>query len=251
MSNVHKLGRICSVCECPIIDRSKSGCCNKHRDRTGKNNSFYGRKHKPETVAQMKIATAIASKELWKDSSYREKVIKGISKPRRESFKEEQSVRIKQWYCDNPEQRNIRSHKMARSWKEGKISVDSDGFSSNESKLEKDLFEALCLECNIVKKSVFVDDGHTFMPDMIALNEGVVIEFFGDYWHANPKKYTSDDNIRGKLVQEIWDRDEKRIKQLEGLGYQVQVVWESEFKDDPEYIVKRISTYLNWESCSF
>jgi len=34
--------------------------------------------------------------------------------------------------------------------------------------------------------------------------------------------------IRHLTAQEIWDYDARRIKELEVLGYQVQIVWECE-----------------------
>ena len=40
MSLTYKLNRICPVCGTKISDKNKSGFCNRHRDRTGKNNSF-------------------------------------------------------------------------------------------------------------------------------------------------------------------------------------------------------------------
>jgi len=41
-----KLRNQCLVCHKELGLNNKSGYCNKHRDRTGINNAFYGKKHK-------------------------------------------------------------------------------------------------------------------------------------------------------------------------------------------------------------
>jgi len=56
-----------------------------------------------------------------------------------------------------------------------------------------------------------------------------LIEFYGDYWHANPKIYKPDDIIHHKFkAKDIWENDKQRIKILEELGYFVHIVWQSD-----------------------
>jgi len=74
-----------------------------------------------------------------------------------------------------------------------------------------------------------------------------VIEFNGDYWHANPKKHTADFLVgrnRKRTAKEIWDADAKKIKLAEDAGYKVKVVWESEFKKNPKKVVEECLTWL-------
>lgn len=64
-----------------------------------------------------------------------------------------------------------------------------------------------------------------YLPDF-----DVVIEFFGDYWHCNPKFY--DGNYYHKILKttasEKWEFDKKRIDEiLELSGSSVLVIWES------------------------
>lgn len=56
-----------------------------------------------------------------------------------------------------------------------------------------------------------------------------IIEYFGDYWHCNPNKYKSDyyHKLIKMTAQEIWDKDNKKIKWLEDKGFNVKIVWEN------------------------
>lgn len=244
-----KLGKTCTECGISITDKNKSGYCNIHRDRTGVNNPFYGKTHSQETVDRIKEATSKNSKELWKNEEYRQKVIAGVSKPRREGFKEEQSARVTQWYKDNPEQKTLRSITMKKSWNDGKIEPNSN--SINSSKLEKALFKdvkGIALDVEQLK-TIKDSSGRWMFPDILV--EGrVIIEFYGDYWHANPRKYKEKDIVHHNITaKEIWDRDKERINRLNNMGYCVEVVWEDEYKNDKEAVLDKLDSLLNWEYC--
>lgn len=65
--------------------------------------------------------------------------------------------------------------------------------------------------------------------------ENKIIEFNGDYWHCNPKKYKSDYVHKTiKLsAKEIWKRDNDKKILAEKFGYNIHYVWESDYKKDP------------------
>ena len=74
-----------------------------------------------------------------------------------------------------------------------------------------------------------------------------IIEFNGDYWHANPLKYSANESFSmkgGRSAQQIWEADQKKIALAEENGYQVKVVWESEYKKDPDKVVKECAEWL-------
>lgn len=247
----YKLNRKCPVCNFLLLDKNKTGFCTKHRDRTGTNNPFFGKTHTKETVSKLKELCALASTEKWKNEIYREKVIKAVSKPRRERFKQEQSVRIKEWYLKNPEQRTIRSISMKENWKNGKIAT-SPHISLNRSKIELEFFQALQAEYPDISREVIKTKEGWFFPDCISLRDRVIIELFGDYWHGNPEKYAPEDKVaHNSLAKDVWEHDGNRIASLENLGYQVIIIWESEYKKDKASIINELSAYLNWDACSF
>jgi G:T-mismatch repair DNA endonuclease (very short patch repair protein) len=246
-----KLNKKCKTCGKLLTDINKTGYCNSHRDRTDKNNPFYGKKHSREMIETTKEKLAQISKNLWKSKDYRDKIIKGVSKPRRASFKNEQSLRIKQWYKDNPVQKDIRSKSMKNNWKNGIITKNN--FSCNESILEKNFMNDLKNKTGlgIVKKTI-KGEKRWFFPDMMDERARTVIEYYGDFWHANPEIYKADQVVRRNITaQQIWDKDEKRISALKELGYDVIIVWQKDYKEDKEGMLKMLNNYLNWESCSF
>ena len=68
---------------------------------------------------------------------------------------------------------------------------------------------------------------------------GKVIEFNGDFWHANPKFYKVDEMLKmfdNTTIQakEIWNRDKHRLQALEKLGYKILVVWENDYANDKD-----------------
>lgn len=68
------------------------------------------------------------------------------------------------------------------------------------------------------------------------------VEYNGDYWHGNPKKYSGDDvlAIRNKKYDEIWKFDKEKVSFLQNLGYDVIVIWESDYVENPERIIGEI-----------
>lgn len=74
------------------------------------------------------------------------------------------------------------------------------------------------------------------------LNVG--IEFYGDFWHANPERYREDEIILGQQVSDIWLRDEERIaylnEQLKDDNGRIYVVWENDYKVDPAGTINKL-----------
>lgn len=72
----------------------------------------------------------------------------------------------------------------------------------------------------------------TFNVDVFVPSKNMIIEYFGDFWHCNPEKWHANDyNKRLHLTAiEKWEYDERRLKILRSMGYNVFVVWESTFK---------------------
>jgi G:T-mismatch repair DNA endonuclease (very short patch repair protein) len=72
-------------------------------------------------------------------------------------------------------------------------------------------------------------DKKTYIPDFILKDKKVIIEVFGDFWHANPKNYDADDLIFStKRAKDIWEKDAIKKQVLENLGYTVYIVWQDD-----------------------
>lgn len=83
-----------------------------------------------------------------------------------------------------------------------------------------------------------------YIYDISANNK--IIEYNGDFWHSNPKIYSADYvNPRTKLVaSKKWKLDEEKIKFAQDRGYEVLVVWESDFKQNKEEVLKKCIQFL-------
>jgi len=78
------------------------------------------------------------------------------------------------------------------------------------------------------------------------IGDKLLLEVNGDYWHANPKFYSHDDEFffrNGKTSKEIWDKDFKKIKLSSQYGYSVLTLWESDLNSMDDNEIK--TTILN------
>jgi len=115
---------------------------------------------------------------------------------------------------------------------------DSDTFyyEKNQYKigLRKELWEPL------ERKTLFLDffDSKTKR----------VVEFNGDIFHANPRMYKDDDlpNPFNKnlTAKDIWEYDAKRNKYLESLGFEILIIWESDYIKNKQIEVEKVINFL-------
>lgn len=92
------------------------------------------------------------------------------------------------------------------------------------------------------------DNKNYFKYDfIITSNINICIEFNGDDWHANPKKYKGTDFIKikgdGIFASDIWKYDERKINTIISYGFTPLIVWESEYnanKEDVKDILVKI-----------
>lgn len=129
-----------------------------------------------------------------------------------------------------------------------------DSLSSQiEQKFIKDLHNKLNIDINESHNSLSTKNQYViyssehrrrFMYDFEY--NGKIIEFNGDFWHANPEKYTEDAYIRdGKCAKDVWENDKVKLNVAECEGKTVFVVWESEYRSNPDVVIKRCIDYLN------
>jgi G:T-mismatch repair DNA endonuclease (very short patch repair protein) len=73
-----------------------------------------------------------------------------------------------------------------------------------------------------------------------------IIEYHGDFWHPNPKYYSEDFiNPRTKIsAKNKWDLDQQKLQFARDNGYNVLVVWESEFKKNQDETIKKCIQFL-------
>lgn len=239
----------CPICNLELSKKNKTGYCNKHRDRSGENNSFFGKKHSIETINKLKEKCSIASREKWTILEYRNKVIKNSSKPRSNHAKVNISNAVKEWYKNNPNENEKRKIYMKQYWKNGNIV--SNNFSCNKSKMEDDLYENINRIFPTALKNQCIKDTNNkrYFPDILIEECNLCIEFFGDYWHANPKKFNSDDILRNFTAKQIWENDRRRIYNLENnipnKNYKVIIVWQDDYTNSKDLVLQNIYKHIN------
>ena len=92
-----------------------------------------------------------------------------------------------------------------------------------------------------------ISEKKTFIYDFVHKKRKKIIEFNGDYWHCNPIKYNENyyHNHLKIYAKERWYNDKIRIEYTESLGYQVLIIWESEYRKTPEETLKKCLDFLN------
>lgn len=108
--------------------------------------------------------------------------------------------------------------------------------------LYKQLPENLQQDCYFAElnKERFISiKNNYFLFDFCILSKKLFIEFNGDYWHRNPKFYEiTEENIA------IWEQNEFKKQVAEEQGFKVLYVWESDYKQNKEKIVKECLQFL-------
>lgn len=116
------------------------------------------------------------------------------------------------------------------------------------SKGEMQLYEQLEQQNINCKKQHAIQKNSTnfYVYDIVFENK--IIEYNGDFWHASPKKYKADDVVKlpnnKTTAKEIWKKDQEKIKFAQSQGYKVLIVWESDFKENKEEVLKKCIQFL-------
>lgn len=125
--------------------------------------------------------------------------------------------------------------KYKKSWSNRKF--------KNNSILSQELFNNIFKKLNNVEcyfashnkefGKIDVKNKKYYFYDFVIPKIKFCIEFNGDLYHANPKKYNPSDipKFRGnkKTTLEIWEYDKIKSKILKELGFEIIIVWESDY----------------------
>ena len=97
--------------------------------------------------------------------------------------------------------------------------------------------------------------GKLYLVDFFIENNNKIIEFFGDFWHCNPKNHLDANaplsshmvSIGFRKVEDIWKRDKNRISQLKKIVGEknVFVIWEHDYRQDKEAIIQKCIDFIH------
>ena len=90
------------------------------------------------------------------------------------------------------------------------------------------------------------ETGRYYFYDFVDTKNKKCIEFNGNYWHANPTLYSPDVIIKKSRLtaKEIWEKDKLKNKAISDRGYDIKIIWESDFDENPERILEECISFL-------
>ena len=130
-----------------------------------------------------------------------------------------------------------------------------NSFFKRYSKISKDFFDEL--SNNVKERLLYAKDekwvrftkNKGYFVDLIVENTNKIIEFNGDFYHANPKFYENDAIIKiseNKILyaQEIWNQDEYKFDNLKRMGYDVLIIWENDVLTDKQNEINKCVNFI-------
>jgi G:T-mismatch repair DNA endonuclease (very short patch repair protein) len=191
----------------------------------GNGNHFYGKTHTKESkekISKSRKGKGIGENNSMSNLVWRKKAYNNLKK---------------KWDSGEMEHaRKIMSDTMKETRRSGKLK------SVIRSKKEKEIIIEIKKMGYAVKHSFKVD---TKICDVFIPTLNLIIEYNGDYWHCNPKKYDPDyfNQKKQKTAKELWEYDKNKIDLIREKGYNLEIVWESDLNDDNTLINKLIKKY--------
>jgi hypothetical protein len=94
------------------------------------------------------------------------------------------------------------------------------------------------------------ENGGIWLYDFTDLENKKIIEFNGDMYHGNPNKYKANDYPhpfrKTTTAKEIWDKDKQKLDVAIKKGFEVLVIWDSEYRlGNKQEIVRKCVEFLN------
>lgn len=115
------------------------------------------------------------------------------------------------------------------------------------SKQEKDLYYTLKQEFPMLTDQWCLKENGSekrFLYDMTL--EKKIIEYNGDFWHANPLSFdkTFVNPYTNESFEDIRKKDERKLAVAINQGYKVLVVWESDYRKNKQKEIERCLNFL-------
>ena len=168
-----------------------------------------------ETFSEEKIKKLM---EKYSDKERNEKIsnaLKGVPKSKEHAEKCRENGRSEKSIAANRE-------KIYKSLTSGEFSLSS--------KVEKEFVENCVKPLNIeFDTQHYIKDIHHYC-DVYIPSKNTIIEFQGDYWHGNPKKYTKDELSKFQL--EKIEKDEILREYCKNNEIKLIEIWESDYNRD-------------------
>lgn len=135
-------------------------------------------------------------------------------------------------------------------------------FRMGYSKISQELFYSILLKYDIKDRDKIKfathnkefrlnnPNGGIYIYDFVDEKNKKIIEYHGDMFHANPKKYKQDDTPhpyrKNVKSYQIWESDEKKLAVAKSNNYDVLIIWDSEYRwGNKEKVLEKCIKFLN------
>lgn len=209
------------------------------------------------------------AKQHWNDPIWRDDYLKKINTP---EAKKKQSERGKKWHSIE-ENKHFFKERCNKPERIKKISIAAKKMWADAKKNDKDKYYRMLYAC---KNKPFISSGSsmnsieyvlstlldefslkwiyepiiqyknkTYLPDFFIPDQNLVVECYGDYWHANPIYCSQNDKIfEGVVAENIWEQDNIRKKFYEDQGFTFIYFWESDIMENQKNVKEGIQNAL-------
>jgi len=192
--------------------------CNKK----GENNHFFGKNHSKETKkiqSENRIGKGCGENNAMSNIKNREALSK--------------TIKAKYDSGEFDFLRKIQSETAKKNQASGLLKYAP--ISEPEKEIKKSLQEiGFSVESQFPIKSLHYD--------LFIKEKNLLIEYNGDFWHCNPKKYPADylNKKKNMTAEELWEQDEKKKNIAIENNYKFIVIWESDYKKNKEIEINKI-----------
>ena len=108
------------------------------------------------------------------------------------------------------------------------------------------------IEQLLISKDYIFESEYKIYPhfvDICFVDKKKIVEVYGDFWHANPRKYCENDilnfpNNKKMLASDKWKYDKKRLDSIMLQGFKVLVIWEYDIYNNIEGVKEMLWKYL-------
>ena len=85
---------------------------------------------------------------------------------------------------------------------------------------------------NKYRNVIITINNKRYNVDAISWKNKTIYEFYGDYWHGNPKVFSSNDinKHNNKSFGNLYLETINREKELKKAGYKLITIWENDFR---------------------
>jgi G:T-mismatch repair DNA endonuclease (very short patch repair protein) len=185
----------------------------------------------------------------WKSAEQIAKIRNKIAETNRKNYKDGTTI---PYFYLNPEWAVKNQSSRMAGYRKYLAGPEKHKFG-NPSLAEKEI--ATILEEHSIRYVKQFSLSGKYSCDFLLPELGVVLEYYGTYWHCDPRKYERDyyNQKKQRSAQQIWDYDRLREQTIIQNGYNLLVIWEEDYKvlntqQKKDFIYEAIASKSSYEN---